>query len=161
MKPPVIHYESSLPKPAPRLQRVIAGFFGCLALYLAVGGLAGFGYGFGHGPVCIPVHGSVLDYLSCSNRLNSVWWNIFIGWPRVIVVPLTIVGALLRGALHQRSMAGAPIYWDELGFWALSCVPFVGLMAFGWQYWYRRSKAITKVIAPVLLVLWLLGLLLK
>ena len=155
MAKPDIHYESTQPRPrrlAPRLGQL---FLGLLALYIVIGGLAGFGGGFGKGPACVPVHGAVMEYITCANRLHSWSWNIFVGWPRMFIVPLSIVVGLLRGAIINKSLLASPRYLGEAAIWLIYCVPFFALTGYGWWYWRKQSRIATKIGTALLAVLWL------
>ncbi len=128
--------------------RVCAGWFG---LYVAAGGALVLLIPPGRytdAPGCYP-HYTVAGLIgsNCSLPLVNMVWFLALGLPRVAIVRIALVAALVRGAV--KNFPELHYLVDALPFVALSA-PFVCLYYLSFRYWRTRDRRIA-VLIPLLI----------
>jgi hypothetical protein len=121
---------------------------GWLLLYLAIGGLLGFGFDapFTTEPSCVPFS-SVFGLLQTSCRVEVVnrLWSIAVGWPRLAIVFPALAIALLRTAVENAD------YLLEASAWILYSMPLFAVLYAGALYWRKRHRGVADIITVAMI----------
>ena len=126
----------------------LAGWF---LLYVAVGGLLGFGVLNPHtsGSSCVPFNsffGAIES--ACPNETVNIFWSVTIGWPRLLIVFPALAISLFKAAASNGD-------WRPFldgAMWLLYSAPVTLIICAGTFHWWKHRRFIGVVIATITLL---------